>query len=134
MLLVIFARSGGRDGDDTGPNVIVQVVTRPAPEQDIDAPHPNLPPGWAGYCSTDTSAGWAGEIPPRPPDGYQSAKSSSVIRPSSRCRTHIAVVPRMLLARAIRSVRGGTVRPCTAPTAIAAPRPPKPPQIGRAHV
>ena len=33
------------------------------------------------------------------PGGYQSAKSSSSHRPSSRSRTHIAVVPPGLLAR-----------------------------------
>jgi hypothetical protein len=56
-------------------------------------------------------ASWAGEIPGRPSRGYQAAKSSSSYRPSSRSRTHVAVVPAGLLARAICAVSSGTSTP-----------------------
>jgi hypothetical protein len=59
-------------------------------------------------CSTQTMASWAGERPGRPSRGYQPAKSSSCHSPSNRSRTHIAVVPSGLLARAICAVRDGT--------------------------
>lgn len=62
-------------------------------------------------CSTQTVASWAGERPGRPSRGYQSAKSSSFHSPSRRSRTHIAVVPAGLLARATRAVRDGTCSP-----------------------
>ncbi|OKI97209.1 hypothetical protein [Kitasatospora sp. CB01950] len=47
----------------------------------------------------------------RPSRGYQSAKSSSLHRPSRRSRTHIAVVPVGLLDRAIRALNTGTSAP-----------------------
>ncbi|MFF2385713.1 hypothetical protein [Streptomyces sp. NPDC058108] len=54
----------------------------------------------------------AGLVPQgRPSLGYQSAKSSSHHSPSSRSRTHIAVVPRGLFSRATCAVRGGTRSP-----------------------
>lgn len=62
-------------------------------------------------CSTLTVASWAGDSPGRPSRGYQVAKSSSRHKPSSRSRTHIAVVPAGLLARATRAVRGETCAP-----------------------
>src|SRR6266566_4611682 len=62
-------------------------------------------------CSTLTVASCAGEIPGRPSRGYHPAKSSSAHRPSSRSRTHIAVVPAGLLARATRAVSSGTSTP-----------------------
>lgn len=62
-------------------------------------------------CNTQTVASWAGERPGRPSRGYQPAKSSSHHSPSSRSRTHIAVVPSGLLARAICAVRVGTCPP-----------------------
>ncbi|WP_438296337.1 hypothetical protein [Streptomyces sp. HUAS TT7] len=69
---------------------------------------------------TDTIANRADESPLRPSAGNQSAKSSSVNSSSSRSRTHIAAVPRGLLARAIRTVNGGITRPVPDPIAIAA--------------
>jgi hypothetical protein len=49
---------------------------------------------------------------PRPPvPGYHPAKSSSPHSPSSRSRTHIAVVPAGLLARATRAVSAGASAP-----------------------
>ena len=62
-------------------------------------------------CSTQTVANWAGNRPGRPSRGYQSAKSSSCRSPSNRSRTHVAVVPSGLLARAICAVRKGTCSP-----------------------
>lgn len=56
-------------------------------------------------CSTQRVASWAGESPGRPSRGYQLAKSSSHHSLSSRSRTHIAVVPPGLLARAICAVK-----------------------------
>ncbi|CAL9340990.1 hypothetical protein SUDANB176_00270 [Streptomyces sp. enrichment culture] len=64
-----------------------------------------------GRRSTQTVAGWAGERPGRPSHGYQPAKSSSSHSPSDRSRTHIAVVPSGLLARALRPVGEGTCSP-----------------------
>lgn len=57
-----------------------------------------------------TVASWAGDSPGRPSRGYHEAKSSSRHSPSSRSRTHIAAVPRGLLARAICAVRAGPSR------------------------
>ena len=51
-------------------------------------------------CSTLTVASCAGETPTPCSRGYHPAKSSSSRRPPSRSRTHIAVVPAGLLARA----------------------------------
>jgi hypothetical protein len=65
----------------------------------------------AGQCSTLTVASCAGEIPGRPPWGYHPAKSSSLHSPSGRSRTHIAVVPAGLPARAIRAASAGTPTP-----------------------
>jgi hypothetical protein len=59
----------------------------------------------------------------RPSAGNQSVKSSSMNSSSSRSRTHIAAVPRGLLARAIRTVNGGTTRPEPDPNDIAATPP-----------
>ncbi|WP_280882782.1 hypothetical protein [Streptomyces pseudovenezuelae] len=61
----------------------------------------------------------ASDRPRRPSAGYQSTKSSSVNTSSSRSRIHIAVVPRGLLALAIRTVNGGIPRPVPEPIAIA---------------
>lgn len=62
-------------------------------------------------CSTLTVANWAGERPGRPSRRYQSAKSSSRHKPSRRSRTHIAVVPRGLLALAVLAVDSETSAP-----------------------
>ncbi len=62
-------------------------------------------------CRMLTVASWAGDSPGRPSRGYHEVKSSSRHSPSSRSRTHIAVVPRGLLARATCAVRAGTCRP-----------------------
>jgi hypothetical protein len=84
---------------------------------------------FSAYCNTETMASRAGDSPRRPLLGYQSAKSSSVKSSSSRSRTHIAGVPRGLLARATRTVNAGIARPELAPIAIAVPlRPLKPPR------
>lgn len=59
-----------------------------------------------------------------PPTGRKPVdKSSSVNNSSSRSRTHIAAVPRGLLALAIRTVSGGITRPESEPIAIAATPP-----------
>ena len=56
--------------------------------------------------------GQLGRRDPGPPvPGYQLAKSSSSHRPSSRSRTHIAVIPAGSLARATRAVSSGTSTP-----------------------
>jgi hypothetical protein len=68
---------------------------------------------WTNCCT---------QTPGRPSRGYQGAKSSSVHKPSSRSRIHMAAVPFGLLARAARAVASGIAAPGHGRTDIRQPR------------